>query len=62
MTERLPAQIEFLKRADRLKSVDRANALLDQSRPENSAEHSWQLALWALVMEPLAGDEVSIQK
>lgn len=44
MTERLSAQIEFLKRADSLKSVDRANFLLDQSRPENAAEHSWQLA------------------
>ncbi|WP_170765934.1 HD domain-containing protein [Ruegeria lacuscaerulensis] len=62
MTERLSAQIEFLKRADRLKSVDRANALLDQSRPENAAEHSWQLAMWALVMEPLAGAEVCIDR
>jgi len=62
MTERLSAQIDFLKRADRLKSVDRANALLDQSRPENAAEHSWQLALWALVMEPLADNGVSIDR
>ncbi len=62
MTERLSAQIEFLKRADRLKSVDRANALLNQSRPENAAEHSWQLALWALAMEPLADAGVSIDR
>ncbi|WP_037315567.1 HD domain-containing protein [Ruegeria halocynthiae] len=62
MTNRLSAQIEFLKRADRLKSVDRANTLLDQSRPENAAEHSWQLALWALTMEPLAGPEVQIDR
>lgn len=62
MTERLSAQIEFLKRADRLKSVDRANFLLDQSRPENAAEHSWQLALWALVMEPVADEDVSINR
>ncbi|WP_109311869.1 HD domain-containing protein [Ruegeria sp. AU67] len=62
MTERLSAQLEFLKRADRLKSVDRANALLDRSRPENSAEHSWHLALWALTMEPLAGDDVNINR
>ncbi len=62
MTERLSAQVQFLKCADKLKSVDRANALLDQSRPENAAEHSWQLALWALVMEPLAGDDVNIDR
>ncbi|WP_170557253.1 HD domain-containing protein [Ruegeria atlantica] len=62
MTERLSAQLEFLKCADRLKSVDRANALLDQSRPENAAEHSWHLALWALTMAPLAGDDVDINR
>lgn len=60
MTERLSAQIEFLKRSDSLKTVDRANFLLDQSRPENAAEHSWQLALWALTMAPLARPEVNI--
>ncbi|SMO41517.1 HD domain-containing protein [Ruegeria faecimaris] len=62
MTQRLSAQIDFLKRADRLKSVNRANALLDQSRPENAAEHSWQLALWALVLEPVAGPDVNIDR
>ena len=29
MTERLSAQIAFLKRADALKTVERANTLLD---------------------------------
>ncbi|WP_170381099.1 HD domain-containing protein [Ruegeria atlantica] len=62
MTERLSAQIEFLKCADRLKSVNRANFLLNQSRPENAAEHSWQLALWALVMQPLASEQVNINR
>ncbi|WP_171121472.1 MULTISPECIES: HD domain-containing protein [unclassified Ruegeria] len=62
MTDRLSAQVEFLNRADKLKSVDRANALLDQSRAENAAEHSWQLALWALVMQPLASDDVDIDR
>lgn len=49
-TDRLAAQFAFLNTADRLKAVDRANVLMDNSRPENSAEHSWHLALWALVM------------
>ncbi|WP_298935427.1 HD domain-containing protein [uncultured Ruegeria sp.] len=62
MTERLSAQITFLKRADDLKTVERANVLLDQSRPENSAEHSWHLALWALVMAPLAGPDVNTDR
>ncbi len=62
MSDRLSAQINFLKYADRLKSVERANVLLDLSRPENSAEHSWHLALWALVLEPLSGSDVCVDR
>ena len=43
------ALIAFLIEADRLKSVDRANVLMDDSRAENSAEHSWHVALYAMV-------------
>lgn len=46
----LADQIAFLAQADALKSVNRATTLCDASRPENSAEHSWHLALYALVL------------
>jgi len=46
---RLDQQFDFLNEADRLKSVQRANFLLDGSRAENAAEHSWHVAIWALV-------------
>lgn len=42
------ALIAFLTEADRLKSVDRASVLMDDSRAENSAEHSWHVALYAM--------------
>ena len=45
----LARDLAFLAEADRLKSVERANVLLDLSRPENSAEHSWHVALWGLI-------------
>ena len=57
---RLDAQMDFLMEADRLKSVDRANVLLDGSRPENAAEHAWHLCLWAMVLAPLAPSDVDI--
>lgn len=38
----------FLSEADRLKTVLRANVLMDGSRDENSAEHSWHVALYAM--------------
>ena len=46
---RIDAQLAFLTEADLLKSVDRANMLTCGTRLENTAEHSWHLALWALV-------------
>ena len=47
---RLSSQTEFLLICDRLKTVTRQNRLHDGSRDENSAEHSWHLALMALTL------------
>lgn len=47
---RLDQQMAFLTEIDRLKSVIRATTLCDGSRMENSAEHSWHIALYALVL------------
>lgn len=62
MTDRLDRQFAFLDEADRLKSVLRASTLCDGSRRENSAEHSWHLALYALVLADHAPPDVSIDR
>ncbi len=62
MTARLDRQIAFLSEADRLKSVLRASRLHDASRFENSAEHSWHVMLYALVLADQAGPEVHIDR
>ncbi|MBE2277672.1 MAG: HD domain-containing protein [Rhodobacteraceae bacterium] len=59
---RLDAQFAFLTEADRLKSVLRATTLCDGSRRENSGEHSWHLALYALVLADQAGPGVQIDR
>jgi putative hydrolase of HD superfamily len=46
----LGRQIAFLREADQLKGVLRQSSILDGSRKENSAEHSWHLALMAQVL------------
>jgi putative hydrolase of HD superfamily len=46
----LDSQLRFVLEADQLKSVLRQSTLLDGSRRENSAEHSWHLALMAVVL------------
>jgi putative hydrolase of HD superfamily len=48
--ESLDRQIRFVIEADRLKTVARQSRITDSSRPENSAEHSWHLALMALAL------------
>lgn len=62
MSAELDARMAFLMEADRLKSVLRATRLADGSRPENSAEHSWHLALFALTLADHAPDDVSIDR
>tara|TARA_R110002110_G_scaffold20312_6_gene82450 strand:+ start:370 stop:957 length:588 start_codon:yes stop_codon:yes gene_type:complete len=57
---RLDRQIAFLVEADKLKNTIRATELCDNSRYENSAEHSWHLTLYALVLSDQAGPDVDI--
>jgi putative hydrolase of HD superfamily len=56
----LARQVHFLLEADRLKGVLRQTLLLDRSRRENSAEHSWHLALMALVLRAHAPDDLDL--
>ena len=60
--DRIAAQMAFLAEADRLKSVLRATTLCDGSRPENSGEHSWHLALYAMVLADQAGPGVRLDR
>lgn len=62
MSDRLAAQIDFLREADRLKSVLRASRLIHDDRRENSAEHSWHVMLYALVLSEQAGPDVQIDR
>jgi putative hydrolases of HD superfamily len=47
---RLDQQLAFVREAGRLKSVLRQTVLADSGRAENSAEHSWHLAMMASVL------------
>jgi putative hydrolase of HD superfamily len=46
----LERQIRFVLEADRLKTIARQSRITDGTRQENSAEHSWHLALMALAL------------
>lgn len=62
MSARLNAQMAFLNEADKLKSVIRATTLCDGSRHENSGEHSWHIALYALILGEHAPAGVDINR
>lgn len=51
---RLAQQIQFIIEIDKLKQILRQTLLTDGSRQENSAEHSWHLALMAVVLAEYA--------
>jgi putative hydrolase of HD superfamily len=54
------ALLAFFMEADRLKGVERRNWLVDGSRRENTAEHSWHLGIAAMIMAPLATEPVDV--
>jgi putative hydrolase of HD superfamily len=58
--ERLADQVRFILEIDRLKCVFRQTVLLDRSRRENDAEHSWHLALMAVVLAEHAREPVDV--
>ena len=59
---RLADQVRFLLEADLLKSVLRRTLISDGSRFENSAEHSWHVALFALVLSEHARESVDVSR
>lgn len=62
MDPRICAQLTFLTEIDRLKSVLRQNLLVDGSRRENDAEHSYSLAVMAFILAEHAVDKIDVLK
>ena len=57
---RLSEQLRFLIEADRLKRVVRGTRIADGSRRENTAEHSWHLALFAMILSEWAVGPIDV--
>ncbi len=55
-SEKLAQQMAFICEIEKLKTVYRQNTVIDQSRKENSAEHSWHLAIMALILADYSKD------
>jgi putative hydrolase of HD superfamily len=62
MSPRLTEQLTFISEVDKLKSVLRQTLLQNGSRAENSAEHSWHLAMMAVVLLEYAAPETDLKR
>lgn len=58
--ERLKKQMDFIREVDKEKKVVRQTWLTDGSRKENDAEHSWHLAVMAMLLSEYANEEVDV--
>lgn len=60
--ERFEQQIRFILEADKVKNIFRQTYLADASRKENDAEHSWHLALAAVLLKEHMKEEIDLTK
>ncbi|MBK1897481.1 HD domain-containing protein [Chryseobacterium paridis] len=57
---KIQKEIDFILAVDALKNVQRRNYNADDSRRENTAEHSWQIIILAQVLFPYAKNRTDI--
>ena len=59
---RLDQQLRFTAEIDKMTSILRRTMLIDGSRRENDAEHSWHIAVMALIFEEYAAEPVNVSR
>jgi putative hydrolase of HD superfamily len=60
--ERFEQQIRFILEIDKLKTIMRRTYLLNADRAENTAEHSWHLAMMAILLAEHANQPVDVAR
>lgn len=58
----LSHQIAFIKEIDKIKYIQRRTKLFNSDRRENDAEHSWHLAMMAIVLSEYSDEEIDLLK
>ncbi|CAM4000785.1 MULTISPECIES: HD domain-containing protein [Flavobacterium] len=61
-TDNLLKQIDFIKEIDKLKYIQRKTKLFNSDRHENDAEHSWHLAMMAIILAEHSDKQIDILK
>ncbi len=58
--DRLQKQLDFIIEIDKLKHVFRQTILMNESRNENDAEHSWHLAIMAILLAEYSNEKIDV--
>ena len=61
-TDNLLKQVAFIKEIDKLKYIQRKTKLFNSDRHENDAEHSWHLAIMAVVLAEHSNENIDVLK
>lgn len=61
-TDKLLKQLSFIKEIDKIKYIERKTKLFNSDRRENDAEHSWHLAMMALVLAEHSNRPIDLLK
>jgi putative hydrolase of HD superfamily len=62
MNERLEKQIGFILELDKMKNLYRQTYVLHEDRKENDAEHSWHIAIMAILLSEYANSDIDVTK
>ncbi|MCQ2481471.1 MAG: HD domain-containing protein [Clostridia bacterium] len=60
--KKLKSQLDFLVEIDKMKNIFRRTVIIDKSRRENDAEHSWHFAMLAMILEEYSSNKVDVTK
>ncbi|CCQ95082.1 Metal dependent phosphohydrolase [[Clostridium] ultunense Esp] len=61
-SKRLLKDIEFIVELDKMKSILRQTSLIDNSKRENDAEHSWHISVMAMILSEYANEDIDLCK
>lgn len=62
MNERLRKDIEFIVELDKMKSIFRRTSIIGQDRNEDDAQHSWHIAIMAMVLSEYSNEKIDVCK
>lgn len=60
--ENMLKQFNFIVEIDKLKTIERRTKIIHGSRLENDAEHSWHLAMMAMILQHHANENIDLLK